>query len=169
MTCIKRAMLAACYTAALAALSCPAALAAGRHPWNAVAQVREGERVAVYRAQQRYPQACDFVSADDSEVTCTPVDATDGQRLVFPRAAIREIDSFQTAPDRHIGIWIAAGITVGLVTAMCVANPLVGMLMGVTALGVWTDEASRPPLLPQRSGPHIRRHVVYRAPISATP
>lgn len=169
MTCTQRAMLGACCTAAFLALSCPAALGASRHPWNAIAQVREGERVAVYRAGQTYPEACYFVSADDSEVTCTPVDATDGQRLVFPRTTIREIDVFRESSDLHIGLWIAAGISIGLEAAACVANPLGGVMVGVMLLGGWSGWADMHAQFRPPSGPHIRRHVVYRAPISATP
>jgi hypothetical protein len=168
MRCAKQLILILGCIAGFMPLSGSSAYAAGNHLWPGVARIGVGERLAIYRTQQSYPDACDFLSADENEVICTPPDAPAAERLVFPRAAVREIDTFQTAPDRHIAIWIAAGITVGLVTALCIANPLVGMLMGVTALDVWAYEANSPPLLPQSSGPRIRRHVVYRARIPVT-
>lgn len=144
------------------------ARAASHQNWAKVARVQADTRIVIYLMSQDRPEACDFLAADDSSVTCVPVGTANGTRIVFPRATVREIAVFEVARNHHIGVGIAAAITVGLVTALAVVNPLAGLLAGVTALGVWTDWQDTPPLWPSASGPEMHRRVVYRA-AAATP
>jgi hypothetical protein len=100
--------------------------------------------------------------ADDISITCTAVDSS--TRMVFPRATVREVTIFEEEHDYHIGLWIAAGISIGLVAAACVSNPLGGVMVGVMLLGGWSAWADMHVQFPSPPEPRIRRHVVYRAP-----
>ncbi len=144
--------------------------ASGHHDWARTAQLHPGERIAIYREQQEYPDACDFVSADADALTCTTVGpdepAQPTRRLVFPRTTVREVWAFDPQRGWDVATWIKAGFFTALAGAAiaCIAiNPL--CLLPALAVGAALLEPSPIPppfLLPRATGPRIRRRLVYR-------
>jgi len=150
--------------------------AGGRHErWSAVKKLAPGVPVEVERQGQAGVEDCLMVSADDASLTCRrdPDPNTDwgpgsNARVVFPRDAVREVWVIEPGEGgRHIGGWIAAGVSVGLVAAASVGGGVIGgVIVGGMVIGAWSIWNENP--IPYRGPrqPRWHRQLVYR---SATP
>lgn len=164
------------WRALLLALTCTAAAhAAGKHePWHAVEKLKPGEDVLVRVASQQRFEECTLISADDSTLTCQresdpniTLDAASNARLVFPHSAIADVWLLQVAHERHIGRWIAIGVSATLVIAASVASGTAGaMLVGGIVATYWIVWWLESPLrFPKPAQPQIRRRLIYRSAV----
>jgi len=114
---------------------------------------------------QAGPDACWLTSVDDAALTCV---VGNGTRLVYPRAAVRDVWVIEPTHGWDARTWIKAGFGlagIGLGVACIVANPMCAVPFGAVALW-WLERSTFPgpvgPPRPQR----MRRRLVYR---SSTP
>ena len=138
--------------------------------WETVQGLVPGTEINVFSENQARPDLCFVSTADDSELTCLVEDAARDVRLVFPRSKVRAVWVFEPAPNRHVGLWIALGVTAALEIAACVIGGAPGCLaMGAVMAGIWAAAVTPspwsiwmppPPPRPQR----MRRRLVYQMP-----
>lgn len=138
--------------------------------WKAVKRLGAGVAVEVRSAGQAGVEECRVVRADDMALTCERAKGPDvdwgagsGARFVFPRAAVEGVWVVEPAPERHIGRWIAIGVSVALVVAASAGSgALGGLIVGGGVAIAWTVWYQNPmpywPPHPQR----MRRRLVYR-------
>jgi hypothetical protein len=157
--------------------------AGGRHEnWKAVERLAQDKPVLVQIQGQAGIDACRMVSADDTTLTCVRErdpdanwDAASGARLVFPRAAVRNLWLMEEDDGLgHLWVDMAAGFGVG---ALLCSNlgPALFVCAGIGAL-IAPAIALGPPLgypgMPRPpKAPAWKRRLIYRAPplAAATP
>jgi hypothetical protein len=130
--------------------------------WDAVEGLPSGALVAVLPENQAGPDMCRVSSVDDNALTCVPIRAVPSVRLVFPRAAVREVWAVELEHERHIGRWIRIGIEVGLVIAGSVGSGVVGGLFFAGAAILLETVIAENPMPPRP--PRSRRRLVYYVP-----
>jgi len=147
----------------LATLSGVAHGSTGKHErWVAVKALGAGALVVVLPQNQAGPDECRVLSVDDSALICVAEGSVNGVRLVFPRSALSRVWVVEPAPERHIGRWIAFGVSMALIATASVGGAIDGAIVGVAvALGwiVWYEDSNPmgPPKLPQ-----MRQRLIYR-------
>jgi hypothetical protein len=146
-----------------------------RGHWQAVEGLSLGALVEVLPQNQAGPDTCRVASVDDASLTCYAEGSNSGTRLVYPRNAVREVQVWERAPDRHIGRWIAAVVLTGLGVTLIVEGGAWGALI-VAAIALGALKAAETPnpwtiMLPPRMPPPKRMHwrLLYRVPDPATP
>ena len=154
--------------------------ASGKHErWEALEGLDPYALVQVRQTGWAGPDRCRVESVTEAALTCIAEGAEQGKRLVYPREAVREVEVWEEAPNRHIGIWIGLGIGFALGGTVCAAGgpgpffacAALGAAIGVgvaasadgpVPFGVWWPA---PPPPPKRH--RMRWGVVYRAPARA--
>lgn len=133
--------------------------------WDSVEFLQAGQMVEVRSEHQAGPDVCRVSWVDDSALTCVTENRAWPVRLVFPRAALRDVWLVEPAPDRHIGRSIRIGIETGLFITACVGGGVVGgLVVGVLVISIEAAIAENP--IPSRYPrfPRVHRRLVYRAP-----
>ena len=160
-----------CRVLLFAFTSTTAAHAAGKHePWRAVERLKPGSYVVVRGGQQAF-EDCTLISVDDSTLTCRRErdpnanwDAASDARLIFPRASIAVVWLIETAQERHIGRWIALGVSAALVIAASVTGGTFGAaIMGGIVAIAWTAWLENPIRSLPSPQPQTRRRLIYRS------
>ena len=165
--------------------------ASGKHePWRNVEKLKPGDYVVVRVAGQQRLEDCTLLSADDSVLTCQRErdpnanwDAASNARLIFPRAAVASVWLLQEAKDKHLGRWIAIGLSAAFLTAEIVSSGAVGALFAGAVLYLRMDRLVPPePAIPyficrkSRSSPgstlasscHVSSFNLHRNPVAHT-
>jgi hypothetical protein len=133
--------------------------------WDSVEALQAGQVVEVRSEHQAGPDVCRVSSVDDSALTCVTENRAWPVRLVFPRAALRDVWLVELARDRHIGRWIRIGIETALFITACVAGGVVGgSVVGVLVMSLEAAIAENPIPLRYPSAPRVHRRLVYRTP-----
>jgi hypothetical protein len=133
--------------------------------WSSVEALPPDALIEVGREGQAGVDVCRIESTDDSTLTCVSERPEGDARLVFPRGTVQNVWLLERAKDRHIRRWIAAGVGIALVVAICVEGGILGFVtVGVLVLGVETSYfedsvRSRAPQIPR-----VRWRLIYSIP-----
>jgi hypothetical protein len=137
--------------------------------WDALQRLQPGSEIDVLAVDSAGPERCLVSSVDDGALTCLREYPANHARLVFPRGAVLEVRLRELAPNRHIGLWIAAIVSVGLEVAACVGSGVLGGVVVGAMISVGWGVALNP--LPQPfwlpppppPQPRMRWRLVYRS------
>jgi hypothetical protein len=142
----------------------------GKHPstkaaWDAVMALPVDTLVRVLPENYGGPDTCRVVSVGDDALTCVREGRAAEVRLVFPRAAVRDVWVMMPAHDRHTVKWVFVGIGVGLGVALIVADPVIGLAIVGSVLCAIESPSNRYPMpMPPPRLPRVRWQLVYQAP-----
>jgi hypothetical protein len=131
--------------------------------WSVVERLAPGTEVNVQSGDMAGPDLCRISTVDANALTCLNENSSTDVRMIFPRAQVHDVWTFELAHDRHIVKWIFVAAGIGLGTAIFIANPFAGIVVvgPVTlaiAVGNWDPYR---PIRPPRA-PRIVRRLVYR-------
>jgi len=127
---------------------------------------------------QAGPDRCRVESASETALTCIAQGLEQGKRLVYPREAVREVQVWEEAPNRHIAIWIGLGVGFALGGAACAVGgpgPFFACAAIGAAIGAGVAASADGPIPfgvwwpgpPPPRAPRMRWGLVYRAPVAA--